>query len=181
MRPNPAAVMAGAAAWAQKKGPFRLTARGRESTSSSVVSAKAEERKLAAELTSTSTPPRASWASATTRRHPSAEPRSPPTTTARTPRARQSEAVLLGRLAGGAVVHRDVEPHVGELQAERAAHPYRAAGDQRPPARQGRGHPRPSSAAIRRVARPRWEMAAFSAWLICAIERSSPSGRNRGS
>ena len=36
----------------------------------------------------------------------------------------------------------------------------------------------PSSAASRRAARPRWEIAAFSSRVISAMERSPPSGRN---
>ncbi len=153
--------MPGAAAWAQKKGPFRLTASA-ALTSSSVVSANAAATKLAAELTSTSMPPERPLGlghHAPALRRPRRGRRA--TVTARTPApgSRPPSARPRRPTSGSAPPRR---APCRRAQAERPAHPHRAAGDQRPAARQRRAHPRPSIAAMRRVARPRWEMAAFS-------------------
>ena len=88
--------------------------------------------------------------------------------------------------------HQVVDDHPGDQHA--ADQPRQHPRDGRPRGRLGRhartsitGYPEPlggvgpSTAARRRAARPRWEIAAFSSRVISAIERSVPSGRNTGS
>ena len=180
MRPNPAAAMGGAAACAQKKGPFRLTASA-ASRCSSVVSAKAAARKLAAEHDQhVQTPQRGRGLG-----HDPPASLGRPQVAGHDLRAHAPRPAGDRRLLGGVprrvVVDGHVQAHVGHLQRQPASDADGAPGDQRPAPREGRRQPVPSSSASRRAARPRWEIAAFSAAVISAIDRVSPSGRNSGS